>query len=82
MKPEQLYLLITPIIPSLTGITLPQRMSMASVPASMRSSLVMTAKVLRPSGSMSLAILSDSEVAMSALAGLTARIIEFGYGSR
>ena len=51
---------------------------MASVPASMRSSLVMTAKVLRPSGSMSLAILSDSEVAMSALAGLTARIIEFG----
>ncbi len=43
-----LYLLTTPISPSLTGMTLPMRTSIASVPASIRSSLVTTASVLRP----------------------------------
>ena len=41
--------------------------------------LVTTASVLRPSGSISLAILSASEVAMSALAGETARMMELGF---
>ena len=41
-------LLTTPIIPSLTGITRPHNTSMASVPWSIKSSLVITAKVLRP----------------------------------
>lgn len=40
----------------------------------MRSSLVMTAKVLLPSGSTSLASLSASEVAKSVVAGVTAKI--------
>jgi len=40
--------LMTPTIPSLTGITRPHRMSTASVPWSMRSSFVITASVLRP----------------------------------
>lgn len=44
------YLFTTPIIPSLTGMTLPIRTSMASVPASIRSSLVTTARVLLPDG--------------------------------
>jgi len=39
---------MTPIIPSLTGMTRPQRTSTASVPASMMSNLVRTAKVRRP----------------------------------
>jgi len=34
-------------MPNFTGMTRPQSMSMASVPASMRSNLVTTAKVLR-----------------------------------
>ena len=38
----------------------------------------MTANVLRPSGSTSLANFNASEVAMSVLAGDTAKIIEFG----
>ena len=96
--------LITPIMPSLTGITRPHKMSMASVPASIKSSLVITAKVLLPSGSTSLAekfewkicefffskfktklllkkflpIFRLSEVAISALAADTARMIELG----
>ena len=41
-------LLTTPIIPSLTGITRPRRTSSASVPASMRSSLLTTSSVRRP----------------------------------
>lgn len=49
------------------------------LPASMRSSLVTTAKVLLPSGSTSLDILIASLVAMSVLAAVTARIIEFGF---
>lgn len=36
------------MMPSLTGITLPMSTSIASVPASMRSSFVITARVLRP----------------------------------
>ena len=42
------YLLTTPIMPNLTGMTLPINMSIASVPASIRSSLVTTASVLLP----------------------------------
>lgn len=38
----------TPIIPSLTGMTRPRRTSRASVPASIRSSLLMTSSVRRP----------------------------------
>lgn len=41
-------LFTTPMMPSLTGITLPMSTSIASVPASMRSSFVITARVLRP----------------------------------
>lgn len=44
------YLFTTPMMPSLTGMTLPIRTSMASVPASIRSSLVTTARVLLPDG--------------------------------
>lgn len=44
------YLFTTPIMPSLTGMTLPIRTSMASVPASIKSSLVTTARVLLPEG--------------------------------
>lgn len=40
----------------------------------MRSNLVMTAKVLLPSGSTSLASLRASEVAKSVVAGVTAKI--------
>lgn len=36
------------MMPSFTGITLPMSTSIASVPASMRSSFVITARVLRP----------------------------------
>ena len=38
----------TPMIPSLTGITLPSKASRASVPLSIKSNLVKTAKVLNP----------------------------------
>lgn len=41
-------LFTTPMMPSFTGITLPMSTSIASVPASMRSSFVITARVLRP----------------------------------
>lgn len=41
--------LMTPIMPSFTGITRPHRTSTASVPWSIRSSFVITAKVRRPS---------------------------------
>ena len=47
---QTVYLFMTPMIPNLTGMTLPHKMSMASVPASMRSSFVTTASVRRPSG--------------------------------
>uniref|UniRef100_A0A8W7Q0F7 Uncharacterized protein n=1 Tax=Anopheles coluzzii TaxID=1518534 RepID=A0A8W7Q0F7_ANOCL len=70
---------ITPMMPSFTGMTRPHRMSIASVPASIRSSLVSTASVRRPSGSTSFAILSASLVAMSVLAAVTASMIEFGF---
>lgn len=43
----------TPMMPSLTGITSPLSMSIASVPWSMRSSLVSTQMVRAPSGSTS-----------------------------
>lgn len=46
-----IQLLYSPMIPNLTGITLPHKTSIASVPASIRSNLVTTANVLRPSGS-------------------------------
>lgn len=102
------YLFTTPIMPSLMGMTLPIRTSMASVPASIRSSLVTTARVLlpgarkcaktdlvsldhqqetqvgetssghQPSASTSRATFRASEVAMSVLAAVTARMMEFG----
>lgn len=115
-------LLTTPMRPSLTGMTLPISTSMASVPASIRSSLVTTASVLLPgqyqhiplpayhfksayqsvlkcpitnlqtamiemaldivcflpSGSTSRATLRASEVAMSVLAAVTAKMIQLG----
>ena len=40
---------------------------------------MITANVLLPSGSTSLAIFRLSDVAISALAALTAKIIEFGF---
>ena len=43
-----LYRLTTPIMPSLTGMTLPISTSIASVPASIKSSFVTTANVLLP----------------------------------
>lgn len=46
-------LLTTPMRPSLTGMTLPISTSIASVPASIRSSLVTTARVLLPEESRS-----------------------------
>ena len=49
------------------------------IPASIKSSFVTTAKVLRPSGSTSLANLILSEVAISAFAAETASMIEFGF---
>ncbi len=39
---------MVPIMPNLTGITRPHRTSYASVPRSIKSSFVKTAKVLRP----------------------------------
>ena len=93
--------------PSLTGMTRPISTSIASVPASIRSSLVTTASVLLPgeaqsfksaskglfktwkknliiqmfslpSGSTSRATLRASEVAMSVLAAVTARMMQLG----
>lgn len=49
------------------------------LPASIRSSLVITASVLFPSGSTSLDNFKLSLVDMSVLAVLTARIIELGF---
>lgn len=98
------YLLTTPMRPSLTGMTRPISTSMASVPASIRSSLVTTASVLLPaetevldertvndgshfsfslslslpSGSTSRATFRASEVAMSVLAAVTARMMQLG----
>lgn len=48
------------------------------LPASIRSSFVTTAKVLLPSGSTSFAIFIASLVAISVLAAVTAKIMEFG----
>lgn len=45
---SEFYLFTIPIIPSFTGMTLPISTSIASVPASIRSSLVTTARVLLP----------------------------------
>ena len=45
----------------------------------MRSSLVMTARVRRPSGSTSFASLRASEVAISVFAGETANMMELGF---
>ena len=72
-------LLTTPIIPSLTRTTLPFSMSDASVPRSIKSSLVQTPMVRSPAGSTSLAIFNASELAKSEFAGETARMIEFGF---
>ena len=70
--------LTTPTKPRLSGITLPWRTSRASVPSSMRSSLVMTPIVRSPCGSTLRASWIASDVAMSAVAGETARMIAFG----
>ncbi len=85
---------MVPIMPNLTGITRPHRTSYASVPRSIKSSFVKTAKVRlpinqriisliinnrnKPSGSTSLANLIASDVEKSTLAGVMARIIAFG----
>lgn len=51
----------------------------ASVPLSMMSILVMTPKVLAPSGSHLRARSNPWDVDMSALAGMTARMIVLSY---
>ena len=56
----------------------PPRERLASVPRSMRSSLVSTPMVRSRFGSTSFATRTPSEVAMSALAGLTATMTTFG----
>lgn len=67
-------LLTTPIYPRLSGSNLFSKISLASVPSSIKSNLVMTPMVRRPSGSTSLANLRASLVAKSWLALVTARI--------
>mmetsp|Transcript_26895 Transcript_26895/g.70657 ORF Transcript_26895/g.70657 Transcript_26895/m.70657 type:complete len:321 (+) Transcript_26895:910-1872(+) len=68
--------LTTPTYPRRSGRNSLERISMASVPSSIRSSLVMTPMVRIPSGSTDLASLSASELARSELAGDTARMMQ------
>mmetsp|Transcript_8575 Transcript_8575/g.34912 ORF Transcript_8575/g.34912 Transcript_8575/m.34912 type:complete len:367 (-) Transcript_8575:210-1310(-) len=56
----------------------PSRMARASVPSSMRSSLVSTPNVRSPLGSTSLAMRSPSLLAKSALAGETVNMTQLG----
>ncbi|OMH82127.1 hypothetical protein AX774_g4397 [Zancudomyces culisetae] len=71
-------LLTTGTYPSFNMITRPARMSITSVPLSIRSTFVNTPIVLSPSGSTSLANFNPSELAKSVFAAVTARIIAFG----
>mmetsp|Transcript_316 Transcript_316/g.1058 ORF Transcript_316/g.1058 Transcript_316/m.1058 type:complete len:336 (-) Transcript_316:474-1481(-) len=68
----------TPTKPRRSGITRPRSTSMASVPRSMRSSLVRTPIVRSPSGSTSCASWSASLFVMSVLAADTARMMAEG----
>jgi len=68
--------------PKLRLNTLPQRISIASVPPSIMSNFVITASVRCPSGSTIRAMLIASEVAKSVLAGVTARISVFGFSMK
>lgn len=68
----------TPIKPNFRGYTLPERISNALVPWSMRSILVRTPIVRLPSGSTWRASFRASEFTISTLAGDTARIMLLG----
>ena len=61
--------------PNLNAISLFNIIDLASVPLSIISILVITPIVLVPSGSNYYAIYNDSEVDISALAGITHKII-------
>mmetsp|Transcript_21622 Transcript_21622/g.69619 ORF Transcript_21622/g.69619 Transcript_21622/m.69619 type:complete len:219 (-) Transcript_21622:130-786(-) len=67
--------LMTPTKPRRSGMMRPRSISSASVPWSIRSSLVSTPTVRTPSGSTSLAICSASEFARSVFAAVTARMM-------
>mmetsp|Transcript_4024 Transcript_4024/g.10289 ORF Transcript_4024/g.10289 Transcript_4024/m.10289 type:complete len:207 (+) Transcript_4024:1089-1709(+) len=69
--------LTTPIHPCLSCTARPSRTSRACVPRSMMSSLVRTPMVRSPAGSTSRAIRMASDVAMSAFAGVTAKMMAF-----
>jgi hypothetical protein len=68
----------TPMKPSLSGYTRPDRISSAFVPWSMRSIFVRTPIVLLPIGSTCRASLRASELTMSTFAGDTAKMILLG----
>ena len=71
--------LITPTYPNRSGITRLQRISIASVPRSIKSSLVITPTVRRPSGSTSRAIWIASLFARSVFAAVTAMMMQLGW---
>mmetsp|Transcript_91179 Transcript_91179/g.181819 ORF Transcript_91179/g.181819 Transcript_91179/m.181819 type:complete len:245 (-) Transcript_91179:364-1098(-) len=71
--------LTTPTYPRRRGITRFCSISEASVPGSMRSSLVSTPIVRSPSGSASCASFRASLLAKSELPAVTARMMAFGF---
>mmetsp|Transcript_29032 Transcript_29032/g.65555 ORF Transcript_29032/g.65555 Transcript_29032/m.65555 type:complete len:238 (+) Transcript_29032:156-869(+) len=71
--------LTTAMYPRLRGMTRLCSMSLASVPGSIRSSLVSTPMVLSPLGSSSLASLRASLLARSVFAPVTASSIALGF---